>query len=135
MSGTSSEEAGNLDVVRRGFEAFQTGDAEALMKTFAPDAHYHFAPAGKLTGDYHGVPAIMEFFGQVAHETEGTFRVTPVEMAASGNRVFVLYRTNGKRGGKTLDTSDVGVFTLAGGVVTEGMICPGDYPAGAAFWS
>ncbi len=39
MSGTSSEEAGNLGVVRRGFEAFQTGDAEALMKTFAPDAH------------------------------------------------------------------------------------------------
>src|SRR5208283_835368 len=135
MSGTSSEEARNLEVVRRAFEAFQAGNAEALMKTLASNAHYHLAPVGKFTGDYRGAPAIMEFFGQVARESEGTFRVTPVEMAASGNRVFVLYRTNGKRGGKTLDSSDVGVFTLAGGVVTEAMICPSDYPAGAAFWS
>ncbi len=135
MSGTSSEEARNLEVVRRGFEAFEAGNAEGLLKTLAPNAHYHLAPVGKFTGDYRGAPAIMEFFGQVAQESEGTFRVTPVEMAASGNHVFVLYRTNAKRGGKTLDSSDIGVFTLAGGVVTEGMICQTDYPANAAFWS
>jgi uncharacterized protein len=135
MSGTSSEETGNLEVVRRAFEAFQDGNAEALMKAFAPNAHYHFAPVGKFTGDYRGAPAIMEFFGQVASESEGTFRVTQVEMAASGNRVFALWRTNGKRGGKTLDNSNVGVFTLAGGVVTEVMECESDYPANAAFWS
>ena len=108
LSGTSSEEARNLVVVRRAFEAFQAGNADALMKTFAPNAHYRIAPAGKFTGDYRGAPAIMEFFGQVAQESEGTFRVTPVEMAAHGNRVFVLYGTNGKRGGKTLDSNDVG---------------------------
>jgi uncharacterized protein len=132
---TSSEEARNLDVMRGAFEAFQAGNAEALMKSLAPNVHYHLAPAGKFTGDYRGVPAVMEFFGQVAHESDGTFRVTPVEMAASGNRVFALYKTNGKRGAKTLDSSDVAVFTLAGGVVTEAMICPSDYPAAAAFWS
>jgi uncharacterized protein len=135
MSGTSSEEARNLEVVRRTFEAFEAGNAEALMKTLAPDAHYHLAPQAKFTGDYRGAHAIMEFLGQVAHESEGTFRVTLVEMAASGNRVFALWRTNGKRGGKTLDSSDVGVFTLAGGVITEAMICQSDYPANAAFWS
>ncbi len=135
MSATSSEEQGNLDVVRRAFEAFQAGDGEALMKTFATNAHYHLAPAGKFTGDYQGVQAIMEFFAQVAREFDGTFRVAPMEMAATGNRVFVLFGTSGKHGGKTLDSSEVGVFTVADGVVTDAMLCPSDYPAEAAFWS
>ena len=135
MSDVSSEEKSNLDVVKRAFEAFQVGDAEALMKSFAPEAHYHFAPLGKLTGDYRGVQAIMGMFGQIAQETQGTFRVSPVAMAASGNRVFVLYALNGKRDGKALETQDVGVFTLAGGVVTDAMVFGGNYPAGATFFS
>jgi uncharacterized protein len=132
---TSSEENSNLDVVRRGYEAFQAGNADALMKTMAPNAHYHLAPAGKFTGDYRGVQAIMEFFGQIARESEGTFRVTPMEMAAAGNRVFVLQATSGKRGEKTLDGREVGVFTLSGGVVTDVMYCASNYPVEAAFWS
>jgi hypothetical protein len=135
MSATSSEEKSNLDVVRRGYEAFQAGNAEELMKTMAPNAHYHLAPIGKFGGDYKGVKAIMEFFGEIARESGGTFRVTPVEMAAAGNRVFVLYGASGKHGGKTLDSRDVAVFTLAGGRVTDAMFCASDYPAEAAFWS
>ena len=65
---TSSEETRNLDVVRRAYEAFQAGDAEALMKCFAPNIHYQLAPFGKFTGDYRGIPAVMEFFGQIAQE-------------------------------------------------------------------
>ena len=97
----SSEEARNLDVVRRAFEAFQAGDTAALMKAFAPDVHYRVPAAGKFTGDYRGVSAVMEFFGQVAHESEGSFRAALVDLAASGNRVFALYKISGKRGGKS----------------------------------
>lgn len=131
----SSEEAQNLDVVRRSFEAFQAGDTEALMKAFAPNVHYRLTPIGKFTGDYRGVSAVMEFFGQVAHETEGSFRAALVDLAASGNRVFALYKGSGKRGGKTLDSTDVIVFTLADGAITEATIYSGDYPAAAAFFS
>jgi uncharacterized protein len=132
---TSSEEARNLDVVRRSFEAFQAGDAEALKKTYAPNVHFRATPAGKFTGDYRGISAVMEFFGQIAHESEGSFRVALVDLAASGNRVFSLYKISGKRGGKTLDSADVAIFTLADGAVTEATIYSGDYPGAAAFWS
>ncbi len=135
MSATSSQEQSNLDIVRRAFEAFQAGDGEALMKTMAPDAHYHLAPTAKFSGDYQGVQAIMGFFAQLARESDGTFRVAPMEIAASGNRVFVLFGESGKRGGRTLDSSEVGVFTLADGVVTDAMFCPSNYQAEAAFWS
>jgi uncharacterized protein len=132
---TSSEEARNLDVVRRAFDAFQAGDVEALTKSFAPNVQYRVPPAGKFTGDYRGVSAVMEFFAQVAHESEGSFRATLVDLAASGNRVFALYKISGKRGGKTLDSTDVIVSTLADGAITEATVYSGDYPAAAAFWS
>jgi ketosteroid isomerase-like protein len=131
----SSDETRNLEVVRRAFDAFEAGSVEGLKKILASKVHYRAAPTGKFTGDYRGAAAVMEFFGQIARETEGSFRVTPVEMAASGSRVFVLYKVNGRRGAKALDSIDVGVFTVIGGVVTEAMFCPSNYPVHAAFWA
>jgi len=132
---TSAEEAHNVDVVRSAFAAFEAGNIEALKKVLAPSVRYHSAPAGRFTGDYRGVRAVMEFFGQIARETEGSFRVKPVDMAANGNRVFVLYEIKGQRGAKALDTTDVGVFTVIAGAVTEAIFYQSDYPAHASFWS
>jgi len=124
-----------LKIVRRAFEAFQAGDLDRLKKVLAPNVHYRVAPAGKFTGDYRGAAAVMAFFGQIARETEGSFRVSPVDMAASGNRVFVLYKVSGRRGGKSLDSTDVAVFTVVGGAVAEAIFHQSDYPAQAAFWA
>jgi ketosteroid isomerase-like protein len=38
-------------------------------------------------------------------------------------------------GGKALDSTDVIVFTLADGAITEATAYSSNYPAGAAFWS
>ena len=135
MRTSSSEEPLNLRVVRRAFSAFASGDVTGLRNVLAPNAHYRVAPTGKFTGDYRGAAAVMAFFGQIAHETEGSFRVSPVEMAASGDRVFVLYRVSGRRGDKTLDSADVAVFTVTDGAVAEAIFHQSDYPAHAAFWS
>jgi ketosteroid isomerase-like protein len=135
MSGTSSEEAKNLNVIRRCFEAFEAGDVETLMKNFAPSVRYRHTPVGPLTGDYRGAQAVREFFAQADRETGGTLRATILALAASGDRVFVLYRETATRAGKTLDAQDVLVFTLANAAVTDAIICVGDFPAAAAFWS
>jgi uncharacterized protein len=135
MSGISSKEANNLNVIQRSFEAFAVGDVEVLKNTFAVDAHYHHAPLGIFSGDYKGRQAIVEFLMRVDDETGGTFRATPLAMAASGNRVFVLYHATGMRAGTTIEGNDVIVFTLSDGSVTEAVIYPGNYPTLAAFWS
>ncbi len=56
-------------------------------------------------------------------------------MAASGDHVFVLERVTGTRKGKTLDTTDVLVFKLNNGVVTEVTNFPSNHPADVEFWS
>ena len=135
MSGTGASETQNIAVVRRGYEAFAKGDVETLKTLFSESANWRALGAGVLSGNYRGVQAILGFFGQIARETQGTMRVEPLTMAASGNSVFVLQRVTGTRNGKTLDTRSVLFFTLANEIVTEVVEFPSDYPAYANFWS
>jgi len=135
MSGSGATETQNIAVVRRGYEAFAKGDIETLKGLFTADANWHSLRAGVLAGNYRGAQAILGFFGQLARETEGTLRVEPLTMAASGDNVFVFEHITGTRKGKTLDTQGVLFFTLANGVVTEVKEFPADYPAYSHFWS
>jgi uncharacterized protein len=93
------------------------------------------AETGVLWGNYRGAQAILEFFGQLAHETQGSLRVEPLTVAASGDHVLVLERTTRTRKGKTLDTKDVLVFKLDKGVVTEVTDFQFDHTGDTQFWS
>ena len=135
MSGTSATESQNLAVVRRGYEAFAKSDIETLKTVFSANATWHAPETGVLPGNYQGAQAILKFFGQLAHETDGTMRAELQTMAASGDHVFALHRNTGKRKGKTLDTKEALVFKLDNGIVTEVTELQSDYPAVAQFWS
>jgi uncharacterized protein len=135
MSGTGAIQAQNIAIVRRGYEAFAKGDIETLKTLFATNATWHSVRTGILPGNYRGVQAILEFFGRLAHETEGTVRAELQTLAASGDHVFALHRNMGKRKGKTLDAKSVLVFKLDEGVVTEVAEFRFDQPAEAQFWA
>jgi uncharacterized protein len=134
MSGTGATEQ-NIAVVRRGYEAFGKGDIETLKTLFAPNAIWHSVGAGVLPGNYRGLQAILGFFGQLAHETQGTVRAELQTVAASGDHVFALHRNRGERKGKTVDTKAVLVFKVEKGVVTDVAEFPFDHPAQVQFWS
>ena len=130
-----ANEAQNVSTIQRGFEAFAKGDIETLKALFSPNARWDQAQTGILRGNYRGVQAILEFFGQLAHETEGSLRVEVLTMAASGDHVLVFERVTGERKGKTLDTKEALVFKLDSGIVTEVTELQSDYPTVAQFWS
>ena len=135
MSDTARTEAQNIEVMRRGYAAFAKGDVETLKTLFAANANWNQTETGVLPGNYRGAGAILEYFGQLAHESQGSLRVEPQTMAASGDHVFVLERVTGARKGKTLDTTDVLVFKLNNGVVTEVTNFPSNHRADVQFWS
>jgi uncharacterized protein len=132
---TGATESENIAVVRRGYEAFAKGDIPTLKTLFAPDATWDSVPTGILPGSYRGVQEILEFFGRLAHETNGTVRAELQTIAASGDHVFALHRNKGTRKGKTLDEKSVLVFKLKNGVVTEVAEFRYDQPAEDRFWS
>jgi len=135
MSSTNPQETRNLEIVRRGYEAFATEDMETMKTLIAQNAHWHDTPTALSSGDFDGQQAILEYFGQLMRETEGTIKVTPIAMAAAGDRVFVLNHLSAKRGQRTLETNNVNVFTLANGSVVDTVVYSGNQPAAAAFFS
>jgi len=125
----------NIELVRKGFEAFVAGDMAALGELFDPNATWHSAATGVIGGDYRGRDAIFAMFGQLHKETAGTFHSTPGAMAASGDKVFVQAEVSGERNGRKLKDGEVIVFTLAGGRVSGVLLYHENYPAALEFWS
>lgn len=65
-------EQDNVDLVRRGFEAFNQADAAALAGMFADDAVQHMPGSALLAGDHKGRDAILGMYGQIGEETADT---------------------------------------------------------------
>ena len=134
MPATNVEQE-NIASVRRGFEAFGSQDMAALTRLFREDATWTAEETGVIGGNRTGRNDIFTMFGQLGQETQGTFNVVPSTFAGSGDQVFVRCTAAGKRNGKTLETDQVLIFTLADGEVRDVRFYMHDYPANADFWA
>lgn len=132
---TTQVEQDNATLVRRGFEAFSTGDMAALDQLFHPAATWSAPPVGVLGGDQTGRDAIFAMFGTLGRETNGSFKVVPSTFASAGDQVFVRATATGTRNGKTIASDEVLIFTLADGKVRDVRFYMFDYPGNVAFWS
>jgi uncharacterized protein len=54
----------NVELTRRGYDAFAKGDLAALSGLIADDVTWHVTGAGPLTGTYHGRDEVFGFFGR-----------------------------------------------------------------------
>ena len=115
-------EQGNLDVVRRGYEAFGKGDILGLIALFDPNIDWITpgTPDVPTSGRRKGPQAVAEFF-----QTLGTVvdiqRFEPKEFFAQGDRVVVLGDSTSqvRATGKILDTSFAHAFTVRDGKVVR----------------
>ena len=57
--------AENVELVRRGYEAFNAGDMATLSELFAEDAVWHVAGNGVLSGTKQGRDAVLAYFGEL----------------------------------------------------------------------
>jgi ketosteroid isomerase-like protein len=55
----------DVAVVRRGYEAFNTGDMKTLTELFDESASWHTPGRGSLAGDHEGREATFAYFGQL----------------------------------------------------------------------
>jgi len=132
---TSQVEQENLATVRRGYEAFNAGDMGTLAAVFRDDVEWYGSDLGALRGTRRGKGDLFTLFGELQQETNGTFRSIGTAYAAAGDQVFVRAITTGVRNGKQLDTEDVLVFGLSGGLVTRVDVFPHDQKTYDAFFA
>ncbi|MBV9439826.1 MAG: nuclear transport factor 2 family protein [Candidatus Eremiobacteraeota bacterium] len=132
MHSADSEE--NVELVRRGFQAFSARDMATLTELFHPDARWRTAPLGVIGGEHSGRDAVFAMFANLGAQTKNTFTVTPTTYAGFADTVFVRATAGARRGERQAQWDEVLVFRLDGGKVREVSLFLRDYPTVAEFW-
>lgn len=60
---TSSIAQRNMELTRKGYAAFNTGDVQTVMGLLADEVVWHVFGSGPFTGDHRVKRAVMELFG------------------------------------------------------------------------
>ena len=108
----------NEDLVRRGYDAFSSGDMQTLRELWHPDIVWHVPGRSQISGD-HRVDAVLGYFGQMMELTGGALRVNVHDVVANDEHAVGLHSTHAERAGKTLDDNNTLVFHVRDGKVTE----------------
>jgi len=126
----------NVEIVRRGYEAFNKGDMKALTEIFHENASWHTPGRSSIAGDYVGRNAAFTQFGHYGGDTGGTFKAGLQTIATSGNdRVVGIHHNTAKKDGKQLDVDCCIVFEIKDGQIFDGKEYFYDLNAWDEFWS
>jgi len=126
----------NVAIMRRAYDAFNTGDIDTLTELFDESAVWHLPGRSSFAKDYQGREATLAYFGQLAEQTGGTFRAELERLLGDDDdRVVGIQRSTADRDGKHLDVSDCIVFQLKDGRITDGREHFHDLYAWDEFWS
>jgi ketosteroid isomerase-like protein len=126
----------NAEIVRRGYQAFNTADLKTLTELFDQKASWHTPGRGSLAGDHVGREATFAYFGRLGQETGGTFKAELRHVTADDEgRVIAIHHNSGVRKGKRLEVDCCLVFQLENGRVTDGKEHFYNLHAWDEFWS
>ena len=112
----------NTDALRKGYEAYGSGDTDTLQEVWADDIRWEGPNSEELPGGgvHEGRDAVMEMLGRIGEAWE-SFSVTPDEWFEEGDTVVVLGHSEGraKEGGTEVKVPFVHVWRMAEGKVKE----------------
>jgi ketosteroid isomerase-like protein len=106
-----SEQEQNIEIVKKGYEAFSTGDIETVMRLYDDNIEWVQPGESAVSGTYHGKAELGELLGRLGEKTT----VKALRFLADGDTVVVL--SEATVGGET--SQDVEVFTLRDGKVVR----------------
>jgi ketosteroid isomerase-like protein len=107
-----SEQEQNIEIVKKGYEAFSTGDIETVMSLYDDNIEWVQPGESAISGTYHGKAELGELLRRLG---EKTTTVKALRFLADGDTVVVL--SEATVGGET--SQDVEVFTLRDGKVVR----------------
>jgi ketosteroid isomerase-like protein len=126
----------NVDLIRRGFDAFNAADMAGLAELLDENASQHMAGANPVfSGDHHGRDNLFAMYGRLGEESGGTFRADLEHVWANDDTAVALYRATADRDGKHLDMRNVLLFSIVNSKVTKLVDIPDDVGEQDAFWS
>lgn len=126
----------NVEVLKKGYEAFSRGDLDTLRTLFADDIIGHVPGRSPLSGDYKGVDEVLGLFGKLAELSGGTYATEVHAFLADDEHGVVLDFDSAKREGKTLDRMPaIEIFHFTDGKIAEFWTTTLDQYTEDEFWS
>lgn len=102
----------NLQIIRKVYEFYNTGQAGATFEFFAPELSIHQTELLPWGGDYKGLSGLKEFLEKLVSRLNS--KVEMRELISAGETVVAVGRTSGtvKKTGKSFDVTAVHLWTL-----------------------
>jgi hypothetical protein len=100
----------------------------------ASETVWVIAGSGQLAGTYVGPDEIFDLWKQIAAQTGGGLKIDVKDVLANDERAVVLVTARGERDGHHLDESQVAIFELSDGKVSNATFIYEDAAAYDQFW-
>jgi ketosteroid isomerase-like protein len=107
----------NIDLVRGVYNAYVTGNADAVMAAFDSDIAWHTSGHDPSAGTYEGIPAVLGYLMGEGHMTD--YALTVTDILASDERVAVVATTSGRRGDAAIRNDFVQLIRVKDGRIAE----------------
>ena len=91
----------NIEVARKGYQAFNEQHLENVMATIADDIVWHSGGDNPISGEYKGRQAVMDLFMKYGQLTEGTSEFDIHDIVASEDHTVVIGTATATRHGRT----------------------------------
>ncbi|WP_123025121.1 nuclear transport factor 2 family protein [Mycolicibacterium stellerae] len=105
----------NKELIKKGYDAFATGDIETVMSLFDDDVEWVQPGQSAVSGTFHGKTEVLEYMGRLA---EKSLAVRLIDVIAEGDTVVAL--TEVSAGGET--GRDADVFTVRNGKTVRALM-------------
>jgi uncharacterized protein len=125
----------NLELLRRGYAAYGSGDMDTINELFADDVVWHIGGRSPLAGDYKGKEQVFGFFAKLLEMSEGTSKIEVHDLLANDDHGVAVVTESATRGGREHVGNTVHVLHLRDGKVTEFWDAQTDQYAADDFWS
>lgn len=94
----------NVEICRRAYAAFASGDMTTLESLMAPDVTWIVAGNNALTGVYTGRQATFSYFGKLLEITEGTLVLTVSDIyEVAPNTLLAMCHVTAQSRGRAVD--------------------------------
>jgi hypothetical protein len=123
-----------IELVRRGYEAFNTADADTLIALMAHDVVHHVPGSSPLAGEYKGIESVLGYYAALGEATNGTFRANLIDCHADGRgHVIAVHQITATRNGVTRVSRGSILFGFLGEKMTDLMEMHADLAGDDAF--
>jgi uncharacterized protein len=115
-----AEEHPNVDLVKKGFEAFESGDMAWMNDHMADDVVWHIGGKSKMAGAYEGKQAVLEMFAKQGQILGSAPRIDVHDVVGNDQHVIAIGKASvDDPDGGTVDWLYANVFHVQDGKVTE----------------